>query len=296
MKIFVTGATGFLGYHIVKACVVLDYEVLCLKRHTSISTFDADLECKINWVNSDDCDWEFQVKCFQPDILIHCAWNGVSANERNSSRVQSKNIVLSEKLFHLVKYKQIIVLGSQEEYGQIDSLVDETHPLYPITEYAKAKISVCESLKEYAFRTNIEWQWIRVFSVYGEKQKKSWLIPSLIEKCLNPTIKEMATTKGEQIYSFLYSSDFANAIMSVIGATGKSGIYNISSTTPVKLKELFEIIKNKTKSKIEFLPTLPYREYQSMFIVGNSNKFKSAFGEYERTSLSQGLDNVINMI
>lgn len=296
MKIFITGATGFLGYHIANVCVVKGHQVLCLKRKSSISMFEELIEREISWVNSDEKEWMASVVEFQPDVLIHCAWGGVSADSRNNPEVQAKNIQLSENLFKLTNYKQIIVLGSQEEYGRIDSMVDESHFLNPITEYAKAKIATCELLKAHAESTNTEWQWIRVFTVYGEKQKESWLIPSMIKKCKDPSIEEMETTKGEQTYSYLYSFDFANAIASVVGANDKSGIYNISSTTPTMLKDLFETIKYKTKSSIIFKPVLPYREYQSMLIMGNSRKFKNAFGEYEVNSLSQGLDNIINTI
>lgn len=256
--------------------------------------FEEAVEHEVSWVNSDDRNWEISVVDFQPDVLIHCAWEGVSADGRNNPEVQAKNIELSEKLFKLAGYKQIIVLGSQEEYGRIDSLVDENHPLNPVTEYAKAKIATCRKLTEHAKAAQVEWQWIRVFTVYGEKQKDNWLIPSIIKKCKDISVKEMETTRGEQTYSYLYSSDFANAIFSIVGAEGKSGIYNISSTTPTRLKDLFEFIKRKTNSNIVFKPTLPYREYQSMWIMGNCNKFKNAFGEYERTSLSQGLDNIIH--
>ncbi len=296
MKIFITGATGFLGYHIANVCVAKGHQVLCLKRKSSISMFDELIEREISWVNSDEKGWMASVVEFQPDVLIHCAWGGVSVDGRNNPEVQAKNIQLSENLFKLTNYKQIIVLGSQEEYGRIDSMVDESHFLNPITEYAKAKIATCELLKAHAESTNTEWQWIRVFTVYGEKQKDSWLIPSMIKKCKDPSIEEMETTKGEQTYSYLYSFDFANAIASVVGANDKSGIYNISSTTPTMLKDLFETIKYKTKSSIIFKPVLPYREYQSMLIMGNSRKFKNAFGEYEVNSLSQGLDNIINTI
>ena len=296
MKIFITGVTGFLGFHIANLCISKGFELLCLKRSASISLFDSVIEDKINWVESDKEGWEESVIKFSPDILIHCAWGGVSADSRNNPNIQHQNIKLSEKLFNLCLYKQIIVLGSQEEYGRIDSVVDESHPLAPLTEYGKAKIETCKILKEYGEMNKIDWQWIRVFTVYGEKQKEAWLIPAMIKKCLNPREREMETTKGEQTYSYLYSADFANAIVSMIGSKGKSGIYNLSSSTPTMLKDLFSMIKLKTKSKIVFKPIIPYREYQSMMIMGDCTKFKAVFGEFEQTSLSEGSENIIRTI
>ena len=296
LKIFITGATGFLGYHIANSCIDAGFELLCLKRKSSVSLFSPEQEKIITWVNSDDEAWEKIVVDYHPDILIHCAWEGVSAENRNNPQVQCKNIQLSEKLIKLCSYKQIIVLGSQEEYGRIDSVVDENYPLSPITEYAKAKIETCKFLQKYAEEKDIQWLWIRVFTVFGEKQKEDWVIPSMIRKCLNPDEVQMDTTKGDQSYSYLYSADFARAITSTLGKVGNSGIYNISSSTPTKLKDLFSLIKWKTNSKIEFNPVLPYREYQSMMIMGDSTKFKNTFGDYEKTTLSQGLDCIIQTI
>lgn len=296
LKVFITGATGFLGYHIAKSCVDAGFDLLCLKRKSSVSLFEPEQENTIRWVNADEEAWEKTVVDYQPDILIHCAWEGVSAENRNNPQVQCKNIQLSEKLIKLYPYKQIIVLGSQEEYGRIDSVVDENYPLSPITEYAKAKIETCKILQNYAENKGIQWLWIRVFTVFGEKQKGDWLIPSMIRKCLNPEVLQMDTTKGEQSYSYLYSTDFASAITSTLGKVGNSGIYNISSSTPTKLMDLFSMIKQKTNSKIKFNPILPYREFQSMMIMGDSSKFKNTFGDYEKTPLNQGLDHVIQTI
>lgn len=296
MRIFITGATGFLGYHIAKSCISKGYEVLCLKRSTSVSLFDDVQERQIMWIDADTENWKDTVVCFNPEVLIHCAWGGVSIDSRNDCHVQHQNIKFSEELFNLFLYKQIIVLGSQEEYGRIDSVVNECHSLIPLTEYGKAKIETCNILQECCDKQKIEWQWIRVFTVYGEKQKETWLIPSMIRKCLNPLVIEMETTRGEQTYSYLYSDDFANAILSMIGTKGKSGIYNLSSSSPTMLKDLFTLIKQKTNSKIVFNSVLPYREYQSMMIMGDSSKFKTTFGEYESTSLDKGLDNIIQTI
>lgn len=103
----------------------------------------------------------------------------------------------------------------------------------------------------------------------------------------------MATTPGEQQYSYLYSHDFARAITSMVGRTGECGIFNLSSAHPITLIRLFRLIKELTQSSITFLPTLPYRENQSMVILGNSEKFVNTFGAFERTSLTDGLKRVI---
>lgn len=274
MKILITGASGFLGKHIVDEAIKQGHEVLCLK-HSEI----------------DNC--QENVNTFAPEILVHCAWGGVSAADRNNPELQAANIEMSKKVVMLYPFKQIIGAGSQDEYGNINEVVDEEHPLKPISEYAKAKISFCNWLKEYAESHNIEWQWIRIFNMYGTGQALNWLIPAIIAKCKNGE-KTMDTTKGEQQYAYLNADDFGRAMVSVFGAKGKCGIYNISSSNPLPLHDIFMMIKELTHSDIEFnFGAMPYRQGQSMMICGNSEKFINLFGMFETTSITQGIKQLL---
>jgi UDP-glucose 4-epimerase len=293
MKVLITGATGFLGYHITKACLTKGYEVACLKRSTSKSLFESDIEKHIQWLTEGDLKFAEELQAFSPDVLVHAAWGGVAADGRHNPAVQAANVEMTRKMMNVFPFRQVIMLGSQDEYGRIDRKIDENFPLHPVSEYAKAKIECLGMLQKHAEETDVEWQWIRIFSAYGEKQQENWLIPSVIHECMSGA-KVMETTPGEQVYSYLYAEDFARAIASMIGTKGKSGVYNISSSTAIQLKELFQLIKELTGADITFRPSLPYRPNQSMMILGDASKFIRAFGSYEQTSLKEGIRNMIN--
>lgn len=294
MKIFLTGATGFLGSHIAEACLAAGHRLLCLRRaHSTLPHLGRTLPAP-EWVTEGAEGWQETVKAFRPDVLVHAAWGGVDAKGRNDAAVQQENVEMSRQMMTLAPYRQIIMLGSQDEYGKIDALTSENHPLHPLSEYAKAKIRCCEFLRQHC-RDKVEWQWIRIFSIYGPRQRKEWLIPSVITKCLTGE-KQMETTKGEQQYSYLYSADLGRAVASVVGKKGKSGIYNLSSSEAIRLCDLFDLIKRLTGSEITFRKTLPYREHQSMVILGDASKFIHAFGAFEQTPLEEGLRLTIDAI
>lgn len=296
MNIFITGATGFLGFHVANICVEHGHRVLCLRRKESVSRFSKEVEEKLQWVDKNESCWRENVIQFQPDVLIHCAWEGVSSNSRDNECIQYHNLQFFMDLLVLYQYKQIIALGSQEEYGCLNSVVDENSPLNPKTEYAKKKVACCEQLRLLSREYGYEWQWIRVFNIYGEGQKEMWLIPAAIKSCKNGD-NSFPTTKGEQKYAYLYVDDFAKAINSIIGQKNKSGIYNLSSAHLVTLKELLLTIKYLMKSEINIdFGVYPYRSNQSMLICGNSNKFIQVFGEFEKTSLEDGLIKTIMSI
>ena len=293
MKIFVSGATGYLGYHLVKVAINQGHEVLCLRRPTSRSLFESEIENKVKWVVNDE-ELKSAVIDFQPDVLFHAAWGGVRGSDRNNIEIQKENLVMSHNLLTLYPYKQIIAIGSQAEYGYYNDIISEDHTLKPTMEYAKAKIQCCKDLQHYCEQNNIEWQWIRIFTVFGEKQTGG-LIKLAIEKCLNGE-RSFDTTPGEQKYSYLYAEDFGKAICNMLGCKGKSGIYNLSQPQCLKSnKEILENVKTLTKSDIHLnFGAMPYPEGQVMLMDGSVNKFEKAFGAVPYTDFNTALEHTIN--
>lgn len=293
MKIFVSGATGYLGYHFVKVSVNQGHEVLCLRRQTSKSLFEPGIENKVQWVVNDEYLIS-KVIDFQPDVLFHAAWGGVRGADRNNIDIQKDNLVMSHNLFTLYPYKQIIAIGSQAEYGYYNDIISEDYPLNPTMEYAKAKVECCKDLQNYSDQNNIEWQWIRIFTVFGEKQTGG-LIKLAIEKCFNGE-KSFDTTPGEQKYSYLYAEDFGKAICNMLGSKGKSGIYNLSQPQCLKSnKEILESVKILTKSDIHLnFGAMPYPEGQVMLMDGSVNKFEKAFGAVPYTNFEVAMANTID--
>lgn len=296
MKIFVTGATGVLGFYFVNVAVSQGHEILCLRRSTSQSLFEPIVEKRIRWVNVEDSNLKNIVGSFQPDVLLHAAWGGVRGAARNSREIQNENLIMSVHMFELFPYKQIIAIGSQAEYGFYHGPVDEGHVLRPSMEYAYAKKLCCEYLREYCESKGIEWQWIRIFTVFGEKQTGG-LIKLAIDKCKSGD-KDFDTTEGNQQYSYLYSFDFAKALCLVLGARGKSGIYNLSQPREVHSNRyVLRCIKEKMHADIQFnFGAVPYIDGQIMLMDGMVQKFENAFGLIPHTDFDVALNNTIESL
>ena len=294
MKVFITGATGFLGYHVANMAVSEGHEVFCLRRSTSVSLFDKAIEERISWLNNDDHDWKKKLASFQPEVLIHCAWGGVRGAGRDDYEVQQLNVELSRELFEAYPYKQIIAIGSQAEYGYYDSIVSENHPLNPENEYGRAKVDVSKLLQAYSEAHGIEWQWIRIFTVFGEKQKAG-LIYGFAQKCLSGA-KTFDTSPGMQVYSYMYSFDFAKSIIQMMGAKGKSGTYNLSQLFETHTnRDILESIKRIMHSDITInYGAFDYAPNQVMRMEGYISKFEKAFGEIPHSDFMRALENTIN--
>lgn len=141
---------------------------------------------------------------------------------------------------------------------------------------------------------DIEWQWIRIFTVFGE-QMTGGLIKLAIHQCLN-SIKKFDTTKGEQKYSYLYAEDYAKAICLLLGSKGKSGIYNLSQPKDVYSNVyILSKIKSLMHSDIEYnFGSIPYTSNQIMYMDGDVSKFESAFGAVPHTNFETALIRTID--
>ena len=295
MRIFVTGATGVIGAAVCREALAQGHEVLALKRENSISHFTKEEESKLSWVISNS-SLKNAVNAFKPDVLVHTAWGGVKAELRNSECAQDANFELSKELFEMYPYKQIIAMGSQAEYGYYTKRVSEDDAPHPFNSYGETKIKVCNLLKDYCERNGIEWQWIRIFTVFGD-YLRTGLIYSAAKQSLEGAT-DFDTTEGTQVYAFLYAPDFAKALVKTFGAKGKSGIYNMAQPRcEVAIKDVLLKIKQITGSDINFhFGAIPFRENQVMLMSGNVDKFESAFGEIPNSDFDANLKKVIESL
>lgn len=287
MRIFITGATGFLGSNLVMSLTQYGFKLLCLKRSFSDIGMFKRLS-NIQWVDVDRPNWKRKVRMFNPEIVIHTAWIGVSAKERADESIQTNNIGLIEDVLDVSKDAfKFIGFGSQDEYGYLDKVVDEDAPLHPISPYGKIKVKSADIVSEFCAKRDIDWYWMRIFSVYGRGNRNS-VIQQVVEK-IN-TDSTMGTTLGEQEYAFLHVWDFCNAIYYVIIRTGSVGIYNLSSRRKIRLKDLFLKVKEIYNPAFVFkFGVVSYRSNQSILIQGDSSKFIREFGHFEKINLLWGL-------
>ena len=295
-KILLTGITGFLGSNLLDALLNEGYSVIGLKRITSniwrIKEFLNDRRLKV--INDDEIELNNLFISEKIDTLIHCAWGGVEAEDRNSFNIQLENFYYSARLFNLAikgGIKRIISFGSQAEYGKYEGRVDETSPCIPVDAYGTAKVFTKKLLQALAEPSNTKWFWIRIFSLFGPKQNDKWLLPLAINKMLNNL--DIDLTKCEQKYDYLYIKDFCRGIILLFNSEN-SGVYNFSSNNSIQLKEILLLIKNilKSNSNLNF-GTLEYKMNQVMQMEGNSSKF------YKETNISiaplrSGLIKTIN--
>ena len=295
MKVFLTGATGFIGAYVLRELLSQGHELTCLKRPTSnLSSLGTAAE-QVHWANTDE-DWQTIFRDFHPEAVINLAWDGVSSADRIIWQKQVPNINFQQELLNLsaeCAVRKFIGIGSQSEYGDFEGVIDENFPVNPKTAYAASKLACQDLLKCFCEINHIEWYWFREFPLFGPGESDRWLIPSLIKAMC--TKDSMDLTPGEQLLPYLYVGECAKAIVSPLQTGDKSGIYNVCADNPRPLKELVTMIKDKVNPafKLNF-GALPYRFGQSMFMGSHTDKLARNLYTLDTTSFETHLQETIN--
>jgi nucleoside-diphosphate-sugar epimerase len=276
-KIFLTGATGFLGSHITRKLIKSGHCLILSCRDKSDFRRCMDFKDSVEWVNLSTPNWISDIKRFKPEIIANIAWEGVESGVRTDWNIQLQNLFFQQELLNLagkIKLKTFIGFGSQAEYGDIDHPLEETDPTNATTAYGAIKLAASQIVKSFCEAYNINWIWLRLFSFFGEDESEQWLIPSAVKmfKENNP----LAFTAGEQEVAYLYVEDLAEIVKRIVEIEMKSGIYNISGNQLISIKKLVTKIRDLVNPTYELkFGTIPYRENQPMKTIGNIDKLEN---------------------
>ena len=173
MKMFVTGATGLLGIHLVKRLVELGHEVYALVRGTSdVSQIKNNGE--IQFVKGDVLDMSSLTGRLEGiDVVIHCAarTNFSSKAERKKYKGFEDNVIGTKNLAELARnhhVRQFIYISSCSAMGDYyDGERDETFQCQPDSEYGRSKYEAEKVLNDYRVNYNFPVTVLRPGLIYG---------------------------------------------------------------------------------------------------------------------------------
>lgn len=292
-KIVVTGATGFIGVHIIEKLLDNDYEVYAVVRPNSRNIKRLPNHRNLKCLEIDICDIkELTTEIREPvEAFYHLAWEGTRVPHRDNKELQKRNyygaIGAMETAIEL-QAKYFIGSGSQAEYGKFNGKVDESYPCNPVTEYGKAKYKAYCKLFQMAKQADMKFIWTRIFSVYGMHDCSQTLIMSCIDKMQKNQTVQM--TEGVQYWDYIYIDDLTEAFVMFLKVNCKDGVYNIASGKARHLKEYVEEIKEilKSKSIIEY-GAVPYEKDGSRNFQPVVKKIEEALNWSAHTSFEDGI-------
>ncbi len=281
MKILVTGATGFIGNHVLHSLLkFVDKSDSIIA--SSLNSEKANGKKWINFVEYISCDLsedlDFYTIFNEPDCVIHLAWNGlpnydgmfhIKENVKNDCRF------LKNMMEHGVS--RILVTGTCFEYGLQSGVLSEEIDTQPCTNYGRAKDSLREKVDNLLVTyPDVSFCWTRLFYMYGKGQNKDSFV-SLLKDAIKKDDTIFNMSGGEQVRDFLPVEEMAENIVRLALVFNAKGVFNICSGTPMSLKALAEKFIVKEKSKITLnCGYYPYPDYEPMEFWGSPAKLHRA--------------------
>jgi dTDP-6-deoxy-L-talose 4-dehydrogenase (NAD+) len=281
--ILVTGATGFIGNHVVARLLETGHAVVAtsarVARAAEMEWFNRVSYKELNLEHVDP-GANYSEYFGNPDMIIHLAWEGLPNYrslfhfETNLNRhyIFLKNLVTTG-------CKNITVTGTCFEYGMKSGCLTEEMLTDPGNSYALAKDTLNKFLKELSTVEPFILKWVRLFYLYGKGQNPGSLF-SQLQDALNNNDPIFNMSGGEQVRDYLPVEKAAEYIIKIALQNRVTGNINCCSGQPVTVKEMVEEHIRRTGKKIELnLGYYPYPDYEPMAFWGDNKKLQQIINE-----------------
>ena len=238
-KIFVTGATGFLGSSVVKLLAATGYDIHCLKRKSSnLFRLNGSLS-KIKFVELEGINFTEYFRDHQIDCILHCATN-YGRLEKNPIDTIEANLLLPLKILYAASNSNV------KSFINTDTILDKR-----INHYSLSKKQFLSWLESYS--NNLICVNIALEHFYGPGDDSSKFVTMILKEMLNNSDK-INLTAGEQKRDFIFIDDAVNAFIVIIKhiSSHKKGFYEyeVGSGSNVKIKSLVELIKELSECEV----------------------------------------------
>lgn len=269
-KVLVTGSGGYIGRHVVKELLNMNYNVIA----ADIRNDEVDERAqKIN-VSIFEDNPDIYNTLGNPDICIHLAWrNGFVHNASTHMEDLSYHFRFLNNMINS-GLKNLAVMGTMHEVGYWEGAIDENTPCNPLSQYGVAKNALRQSLMQLTKEKNINLYWLRAYYILGDDMKNHSIFTKILQKA-NEGEKTFPFNSGKNQYDFISVDQLAEYIALAATQEEIKGIINVCTGKPMTLAErVEEFIKQKELPIKLNYGAFPDRPYDSPGIWGNPEKIQ----------------------
>jgi UDP-glucose 4-epimerase len=294
--VLVTGASGFLGSHLVERLLTSEARVVALDTEAAPETVrthpHAASGLRFESLDiTDDARLEALVREERPEVLFHLAAIA-------SPRLCARDFATAYRVnvtgtFNVLRVSEpgshIVYLSSAAVYGTPVSLpIDESHPLRGRDPYAMTKIlgeTLCENfVANYARSCSI----VRNFNAFGPRQRSEYVIPTIIEQALAKGRIEIWNASPVRDLMFVQNTE--DAILT-IGSQSRGGVYNVGSGRGVRIGEVAQLIATSVGKSVS-VEDLKKEVSGSPALVANVQRLRE-LGWTEKVPFEEGLSRTV---
>ena len=248
-RLFVTGATGFIGSALVTQALERGWEVTALlvpeddgaRLAPALRQRMRVLRGSLNNPRA----WEREMAAAAPRVAVHLAWNTAPGSYLDT-RENLDWLDWSTRLFALLPTlgcRRIVGVGTCAEYDPSRGQIDEETPLKPLTLYAACKAALRLVGEQLAGQDRVAFAWARIFHLYGPHEHPRRLVPACIRALLAG--EDFAASAGTQVRDYSHVDDVAGGLLA-IAESDVTGDVNICSGEAVQVKAVLGAIEIAT--------------------------------------------------
>lgn len=303
-RALVTGASGFIGSHLVARLLREGVEVHVLQRGDAPSPRLAPLRAQLSVWRADVTDRDALHAAFEgaaPDLVVHLAadttvrrtdegWAGVERSVRVN--LEGTLAVVRETIDARHPVSVFLRAGGLEEYGAGETPYVETQREQPISPYSASQVAAthyCEMLQR---ETQTPLITLRPALVYGPAQSTDFLIPSLITSCLRGIDFDM--TAGTQYRDLLYIDDLIEAFVRALTREAVRGVINVGHGIEHAVRDVaLEIVRLCGSASRLRLGARPARPADLAHLVTSTRRSSELLDWRPAVPLTNGLGRTI---
>ena len=276
-KIIVTGGAGFIGSNLVKKLLDLNVEKLLIiddlstGNESNISSIVSDE--RVEFLNSKIEDIESINELFEDyDFCYHLAAGvGVQYIMDNLSESLLTNILATHKVLEACQANELPILltSTSEVYGvaEDDVWTEETKSLIGPTTKLRWSYAASKMIDEFIALSLFEEGKVspiivRLFNIIGPNQlsKYGMVVPRFIESALEDK-DILIHGDGSQSRSFTWVDDVVNYLIKLAEIKAYGEVFNIGQTEEISIKNLAELIIEKTNSNSQII----FKSHEEVF-------------------------------
>jgi nucleoside-diphosphate-sugar epimerase len=281
VKIAVSGATGFVGRHVLSALAGRsDADITALVRRPTDVLPVGVVQAVVDVTDAAADVFE---RAGRPDLLIHLAWGGLP-NYRALHHFEDELPAHYQFLKNMVMggLQSIVVTGTCYEYGMVDGELREDILSVPANPYAYAKAVLLKQLRFLKAERPFALTWARLFYMWGRGQASTSLYP-LLQAAISRGDDRFPMSAGEQLRDYLPVERVAELLVELALRAPDAGVVNISSGTPISVRSLVERwIAERGSAIVPERGSYPYPDYEPMAFWGSAAKRMALLGSSSR--------------
>ena len=302
MKVLITGAAGFIGSHTAERFKGMGYEVLGIDNYSPY--YDVSLK-ELNAKTLSNKDITILKLDLRTDDLgerlpsdithiIHFSGHPGISSSSSFEDYFTNNFIATQRLLTWIESLKnkpyFINIATSSIYGLEATLSEDEAPL-PASWYGVTKLAAEQLVLAYTRRNLLKGTSLRLYSVYGPRERPDKLYTRLIDCGLNNKVFPLYKGSEKHLRSFTYVQDIIDGIVSVIGKEDlcNGELFNLGTeeenTTATGIQTVEEILGVKIEMKIN-----PPRPGDQSRTKANILKARKILNYNPKTSLKEGLE------